>query len=65
MRAHSNLRVITSSPSPKFDDAFLDRRMREHREWQEWATAVLEAEVFKEVTDTVAYAEHAKIVRLK
>jgi hypothetical protein len=45
------LLVVESSPPspPKFDAAFLDRRMREHREWQEQLAREAAAEIIAEV----------------
>jgi hypothetical protein len=65
------LTIVASTP-PKFDAAFLDRRMREHREWQEQATAELFSEAVNEVVCALEYAQQvstgrgpAKIARLR
>jgi hypothetical protein len=36
-------------PSILFDDAFLERRMREHREWQEREVEVQALEIIEEI----------------
>jgi hypothetical protein len=67
--------ILAANP-PKFDAAFLERRMREHREWQEQATTELACEVLVEVRDAIEYAaqlrtgygpaqSQAKIARLR
>lgn len=44
------LSLVSASPV-KFDAAFLDRRMREHRMWQNRELEDLTAEVLREVLD--------------
>lgn len=48
MRGGASLEIVHSCP-PKFDAAYLERRMREHREWQEQMAAEGAAEIITEV----------------
>jgi hypothetical protein len=38
-----------SAPAPKFDEEFIERRMRAHREWQEARARELESDVVAEI----------------
>jgi hypothetical protein len=65
------LLIVEPSP-PKFDVAFLDRRMREHREWQEQLATEAAAEIISEVASAIEQVNQlragrgpAKIARLK
>lgn len=40
---------LVPRPAPKFDAAFLDRRMRQHREWQQRELLSLQIAVTREV----------------
>jgi hypothetical protein len=41
--------ALVSSQPPKFDAAFIDRRMREHRQWQQRVAAEMTREILTEV----------------
>ena len=49
--------VIAHSYPPKFDAAFLERRMREHRELQEQLAAESAAEIITEVATALEIAK--------
>lgn len=59
--------TLVASQAPKVDAAFLDRRMREHRQWQqriaEDTTREIVAEVRSAVECEIGYGP-AKIMRL-
>lgn len=57
---------LVSSPAVKFDSAFLDRRMREHHQWQHRVAEETARELFSEIADALECAVGrgpAKIVR--
>jgi hypothetical protein len=63
---------VVESSRPQFDAAFLDRRMREHREWQEQLAAEAASEIIVEVASAIEQVNQlragrgpAKIARLK
>lgn len=43
---------LVCAPTVKFDAAFLDRRMRAHRLWQQRETEQLTEEIFREVLES-------------
>jgi hypothetical protein len=51
--------VHSLRPPAKFDAAFIERRFREHRNWQEQKAAEDSAEIVSEVLS--AYAHTAKV----
>lgn len=54
--------TIHSSPL-KFDAAFLDRRMAEHREWQEQAACSIGSEIVSEVMAAFQYVDQVRTGR--
>jgi len=61
--------TINSSPL-KFDAAFIERRMQQHREWQERTACQIGAEIVSEVAAAFEYvnqvrAGRARVARLK
>jgi hypothetical protein len=56
--------IVYANP-PKWDAAFLDRRMAEHREWQERITAQLASDVISEVAAALEQVEQQRSARAR
>lgn len=52
-----------STPPLKFDAAFLDRRMAEHRDWQERTLLDLTGDVIREVAYALDYVQKVRAGR--
>lgn len=53
----------TSTPPLKFDAAFIDRRMAEHRDWQERTLLGLTGDVIREVACALDYVQKVRAGR--
>lgn len=57
--------VHSLRPPVKFDAAFIERRFREHREWQQTKAAEDSAEIVSEVLSAYAHTMKARAQRGK
>jgi hypothetical protein len=55
--------AVLDFPPTQFNAAFIERRMRAHREWQEERTAELAAEVVSEVAAAIGVVDQVRIHR--
>lgn len=59
----AQLKLISAEPA-KFDAAFIERRMREHREWQDRVAAEDASEIIVEVARGLQRVEELRARRL-
>lgn len=59
----AQLKLVSAQPV-RFDAAFIERRMREHHEWQDRLAAEAASEIITEVALGLQYVEEVRARRL-
>lgn len=57
--------AVIDFPPPQFDAAFVDRKMRAHRDWREQRTAELVADAVTEVAGAIGFVQQLRTSQIE